>query len=187
MNITKSILQISKKKGLSHIGSCLSVLPILEEIYSKKKPEDKVLLDNGHSHLTHLHFTHPDRVEELLDKYGIHCDIRAGCDSSAGSLGHNLGIGIGMALVNRKRKVHVVVSDGSMMEGSNWEALRIADKLKLDNLIIYCNFNGSTALEKINTDELYVNMDWLGNLEIKYYETKNGKGFAGVQGHYKVI
>jgi transketolase N-terminal domain/subunit len=48
------IIQISKKLDLSHIGSNLSCLPVLEAIYKEKKPEDIVILDNAHAHLAHL-------------------------------------------------------------------------------------------------------------------------------------
>ena len=75
------ILEISKKHGLTHISSCLTVLPIIKEIYETKKPEDLVVLDNAHAHLAHLLFTHPGEEENYL-KYGIHCDRQAGCDVS---------------------------------------------------------------------------------------------------------
>ena len=60
------IIEISKKHGLSHISSCLTATPILKEIYEIKKPEDLVVLDNAHAHLTHLLFTHPEHEEEFL-------------------------------------------------------------------------------------------------------------------------
>src|ERR1035437_2635506 len=148
MNKQKEILRISKKLGLSHIGSCLSVLPILEEIYKIKNPKDKVIMGNAHAHLSHLLFTNPKKAEQLIKSYGIHCDKRAGCDAYGGSLGHEIGLSIGMALVNRKRNVYCIVSDGSMMEGSNWEALRIMSDLGIRNIKIYCNFNGYTAVSK---------------------------------------
>ena len=185
MNLLKKrILEISKSRGLSHIGSCLSVLPILEEIYSKKRPEDKVILDNAHAHLAHLLFLRGEIPEIRLDKYGIHCDRKAGCDATGGSLG--LGIGIGMALVNRGRDIHCVVSDGSMHEGSNWEALRIKDKLKLNNLKIYCNFNGYSAVAEIDRDSLVKRMrTFCEDIEVRY--TQNGEEFEGVQGHYRIL
>jgi transketolase N-terminal domain/subunit len=185
MNKQKEILRISKKLGLSHIGSCLSVLPILEEIYREKKSRDKVLLDGAHAHLAHLMFTHPKNAEELIKKYGIHCD-RAICDATGGSLGHALGIGIGMALVNRANKVYVIVTDGSMMEGSNWEALRIISDLKLDNLKIYCNFNSYTAVAKIDLYKMVKRMMAFKH-GINYRFTSNTKRFDGLKGHYMKI
>lgn len=191
------ILDISKRLGLTHIGSCLSVLPILEEIYAKKKSGDKVIMDNAHAHLAHLLFLYqllPSTgtyfYDQFIQRIGIHCDRAAGCDASGGSLGHGLGIGIGMALANPNIKVSVIVSDGSMMEGSNWEALRIISDLNIRNIHIYCNFNGYTAVSKYKfTISKGRVEDYLGDegINIKFYPTKNGEGFEGVEGHYKKL
>ena len=108
-DIVTNILRIkliSKRLGLSHIGSCISVLPILEEIYRLKKPKDIVGLSGAHSHLAHLVVQHASDtlVEKLIKKHGIHCDREVGCDITGGSLGHS-GIAIGMALADRSRDV----------------------------------------------------------------------------------
>lgn len=185
------IKSISKELKLSHIGSNISILPILEEIYEKKKDGDIVILDNAHAHLTHLivkdgidENNYP--VEDLIEEYGIHCDRAAGCDASGGSLGHGLGIGIGYAQADKNRQVYVTVSDGSMMEGSNWEALRIANDLELTNLHIYGNFNGYSAVAKVNTHQLVKAMMSFFPYITPFY-TKNGEGFEGIQGHYKTL
>lgn len=181
------ILEVSKKLELSHIGSNLSCLPILQEIYSVKKPQDKVILDNAHAHLSHLVVKENSGfIEPTIEKYGIHCDVHSGCDSSGGSLGHGIGIGIGMAIIDRSRDVYVIVSDGSMMEGSNWEALRIANSLNLTNLHIHCNFNGYTAVSESDPEELYQKMKYLYS-DITLHKTSNGEGFDGIQGHYKKL
>ena len=198
----KRILEISKKLGLSHIGSCLSVLPILEEIYSKKRLQDKVILDNAHAHLAHLvvmdsyrqisviEATDIEHIEHIIKDYGIHCDRKAECDATGGSLGHGIGIGIGYAIANPDIKVYVIVSDGGMMEGSNWEALRLIHDLNIKNIIIYTNFNGSTALRDLTEDQLFELKDRMERFcgdKIAFRETDNGGGFEGVQGHYKIL
>src|SRR3990167_8519153 len=86
-------IEISVKMKLSHVGSVLSALPIIEEIYAKKKPEDKVVLDAGHSHVAHLVVKESLGfldAEKELSEFGIHCDRRAGCDASTGSLGQGI-------------------------------------------------------------------------------------------------
>lgn len=193
------IIEISKKLKLTHVGSCLSALPIYEEIYAKKKPEDIVIADNAHSHLAHLVVAYSEipeeewenyDIESQITKYGIHCDTRSICDASGGSLGHGLGIGIGYALADRKRDVYVIVSDGSMMEGSNWEALRIRQSLNLTNLKIYANFNGYSAVSKVNGNDLMFKMDnfALFHDDIQYHFTDNGlPELEGLQGHYKLL
>lgn len=195
MNLSKNqekIIEISKKLGLSHIGSNLSCLPVLEEIYAKKELNDIVILDNAHAHLAHLvvSFNDNEVVESLIKRYGIHCDRDAGCDAYGGSLGHGLGIAIGYALSNPKRDVYVTVSDGSMMEGSSWEALQTIDRLyregnKFDNLHIYTNFNGYTAVAKVDQVALQVKMATFCPLDINIRFTNNLlPELEGLQGHY---
>lgn len=185
----KRILEISKKLGLAHIGSCLSCLPVLQEIYDKKKPGDIVLLDNAHAHLAHVMFTtSEDMQEEIIKIYGIHCDRDGYCDASGGSLGHALGIGIGYAIAYPNHSVYVIVSDGSMMEGSNWEALRIRQQLKLTNLKIYTVFNGHSAVAPIDGNDLMFKMEnfSLGVGDIYYYFTDEEK-CNSIEWHYKKL
>jgi len=183
MNKKQKIIDISRKLGLTHVGSCLSVLPILEEIYSVKNPEDKVLLSGAHAHLAHLMFTDPDRALELIHK-DIHCNREAGCDASGGSLGHNLGISIGYALANPNISVYCIITDGSFHEGSEMEALRIAKSLNLTNLKVYANFNSYTAVAKINIDYLEEIINAIG-FPVRVYRTNNGLSkLEGVAGHY---
>lgn len=196
--LKQRILQISKAHGLSHIGSCLSTLPILVDIYESKAPEDIVLMDNGHASLAHYVVLEkyetrnfdgdiiPIDAEELLGKHGIHAnrDMENKLFASNGSLGHQIGIAIGLSEAVPDRKIHVIVSDGSIMEGSNWEALRILSERK-NNIQIYANFNGYTAVEEINRITLG---NRLYNIcpAAKIYHTYNGEGFDSVEGHYKI-
>ena len=61
-----------------------------------------------------------------------------GIDMTAGSLGHGLSAGIGMALAGKLQKkdfhVWVVIGDGEIQEGSIWEAAMAGAKWQLDNL-----------------------------------------------------
>lgn len=201
MNNRDKILQISKKLGLSHVSSCLSVLPILEEIYSRKKPEDIVLMDNGHASLAHYivlekYITRnfdgniiPIDAEELFHKYGVHSnrDVENGLYASNGSLGHNLGISIGFAVANPDKTIYVIVSDGSMMEGSNAEALRIAKTLEIKNLEIHANLNGYTATSVVDLDYVEGFIRGFG-FPVISHRTNNGlEVLQGVKGHYFVL
>lgn len=180
---TSKIIEISKKLGLSHIGSCLTTFPILEEIYSIKRKKDLVILDNAHAHLAHLMFTHPNDAQEVRQKYGTHCDTRAGCVVNGGSLGHALGIGIGLALTDLNRDIYIVISDGSSCEGSIGESLRIAHDLKLTNLKIYANFNGHSALAELDLD-YYEGFIRGYKFPVKIFRTKCDPQYSGVNGHY---
>ena len=64
--------------------------------------------------------------------------LTPGIDVSAGSLGHGLSIGVGVALGIRMdrapNRVFVVLGDGELQEGSNWEAAMSAAHHDLDSL-----------------------------------------------------
>lgn len=189
--LKQRILDMSKKLGLSHIGSSISCLPILIEIYQKKKDRDIILMDNGHASLCHyiiLEALGGKDAEEMFKKHGVHAnrDIENGLYASNGSLGHGIGIGIGYAIANPDKTVYVIVSDGSMQEGSNMEALRIADELNLKNLEIHCNFNGFTAVRKIDPMAIWNRINFYRG-KIFLHKTDNGEGFDSVGGHYKVL
>ena len=78
---------------------------------------------------------------------GMHLDSNkvVGVDASTGSLGHGLSIGVGTALAARllkkDYKTFVVLGDGELDEGSNWEAAMSAAHYKLTNLITFVDRN----------------------------------------------
>lgn len=196
MNITKirqRILEISHKKQLSHLGSCLTVAPILYSIYLKKKLEDKVILSQGHAGLALyviLETFTESNAEQLLEKHGIHPnrDLEKGIFCSTGSLGHGLPIAVGMALADRSKDVHCVISDGEMAEGSCWEALRIAKQLKLDNLKVYLNANGYSAYDEVDIDYLVRRIKAF-EFPVHVFKTKypNISFLKGLQAHYHTM
>jgi transketolase len=93
-------------------------------------------------------------VEELktFDKGGSrlqgHPDVTKlpGLDTSTGSLGQGLSVGLGFALGARMRgqKFHtfVMLGDGELQEGMVWEALHVAPRYKLGNLTAILDWNG---------------------------------------------
>jgi transketolase len=68
-----------------------------------------------------------------------------GIEANTGALGHGLPISVGMALGARMKneswRVFVLVGDGELQEGSNWEAAMCAQQYKLDNLIVIVDRN----------------------------------------------
>jgi transketolase len=172
--LRERILQISLDNKLSHVGSCLTSLPIIYEIYLKKRPEEKFINSSGHSHLAHAvvmeNFNIIKDAEENIKEYGIHCEKSGGCDCSTGSLGMGLPIALGMALSDRKSQVYCLISDGECAEGSIWESLRIAQEQKVSNLHIYVNCNGYGAYRKIDTVDLCSKL-----MQFSYWYEKNGK------------
>lgn len=69
-----------------------------------------------------------------------------GFECTAGSLGQTISIACGTAHARKLKghtgKVVLLLSDGEMQEGQVWEALQAAAFYKLDNLVIYVDFNG---------------------------------------------
>lgn len=182
--LEKQILDYSFEHRLSHIGSCLSALPIIEEIYKIKKPDEKFVLSSGHAHLSHAIVMANQTVRSIGEfmKAGIHCDAENNCDVSTGSLGQGLPIALGMAIARRDRDVYCLISDGECAEGSIWEALRVKDALKVDNLKVYVNINGWGAYDPIDrvklTDRL---LSFCQDINFRYSE-----GWT-LDDHYKVL
>jgi transketolase len=69
-----------------------------------------------------------------------------GCDVSSGSIGHNLSVGVGMALAAKMKRqdylTWVMLGDAELNEGQVWEAAMSAAHYRLDNLIGIVDANG---------------------------------------------
>ena len=73
--LRKRILELAYKNKLSHIGSALSCVEILDEIYSKRKPTDPVVLSCGHAGLALycvLEKYEGQNAQELIEFCGVH-------------------------------------------------------------------------------------------------------------------
>ncbi len=188
--LKKRILEVKFKTNENHIGSCLTALPIIERIYSKIKKEDRFILSSGHAGVALYAFleykgilprnkifhleSHPKRNE----KYKIW--------ASTGSLGHGIGIAVGMALT-LEGEVYCLLTDGECAEGSVWEVLAIAEREDLHNLHIYVNANGWGGLDDINVDKLEERLN-LFNLDITVVRTNSDFGeFKDLDSHYKSL
>ena len=83
-----------------------------------------------------------------------------GIDLSTGSLGHGLPVATGIALANKirkkKDKTYVLLSDGELDEGSNWEALLFSAHHKLNNLIVIIDYN---KIQSLDTVEKTINLE----------------------------
>jgi transketolase len=192
------IIDISYRHNLSHLGSCLTAVDIIDEIYARKRGKDRFVLGPGHSGLALyvvLEKYYGINAESLLLKDGIHpCFSRINkIDCSTGSLGQGLPIAIGMAIADKSRNIYVLESDGSMMEGSNLEALRIAADNNIKNLYILFNFNGFSAYQYIDIPMLKKRIKSFVNNKIpyiKFYDTNMDEypeWIRGLQSHYKVL
>ena len=191
--LEKRILDISYKYGLSHIGSCLTVVRMLDIVYQTRGPEDPVILSNGHAGLAlyvilEKYYGHD--AEELWKKHGTHPnrDPKHHIYCSTGSLGQGVPIGVGMALADRTRDVYIVTSDGELAEGSCWEALRVAGDLRLENLRVFVNANGYSAYKKLEEDILDVRLQYFYPTLVHKTNLFNFPDYLqGLGGHYHVL
>ena len=76
-----------------------------------------------------------------------------GVEFSTGALGHGLGVGCGKALAakvsNKKWHTFVLISDGELQEGSNWEAFLFASHHNLNNLTVIIDHNNLQSLTTV--------------------------------------
>lgn len=194
INLKRRILEISYKHKLSHLGSCLTAVDIIDTIYSNKKNSDPFILSAGHAGLAlyvvlekHL----GKNAEELFLKHGVHPnrDVDDGIFCSTGSLGHGLPIACGMAAANKNITVYCLLTDGECAEGSIWESFNYIEKASLNNIRIYVNANGFSAYDSIDVDRLKRKLHAyeLPN-SITLVETKVEIPFLhSIQAHYHVM
>jgi transketolase len=168
-------LKMTSRGGSSHIGSIFSIADIVAVLYGKilnvkaEDPDwierDRFILSKGHSGaavyaaLAECGFI---PLEKLETHYQDGSDLSGhvshkgipGVELSTGSLGHGLGVGVGMAKVLKmeggSQKVFVLLSDGECDEGSIWEAMLFAQHHKLDNLVAIIDYNKIQSLASIS-------------------------------------
>ena len=192
-NLVKRILDISYQEKLSHLSSCLSALPIVEEIYEKKKEDEVFILSNGHAGLALyvvLESKYGIDPVMLLHKHGIHPgkDLENKLYCSTGSLGSGLPIAVGHALADRTKNVYCMVSDGECAEGSIWESLRFIHTAKLDNLHVYANINGMSAYEYLDVPYLVERLKtFLPSINLRVSDPAEFTFAKGLLTHYYVM
>lgn len=172
--IRKEIIEISYKTKSTHIGPSFSIIELLISLYFKHlkinpknpldKNRDKFILSKGHAcpalytTLFYRGFFNRKFFDGFAKDGGtlehhINLNQKIGIEASTGSLGHGLSLGIGMALAAKnnksKEKIFVILSDGELDEGSNWEAIMFAAQQKLDNLIAIVDYNKIQALGRV--------------------------------------
>ena len=193
MSLYKRIIDITYAEKLSHLSSCLSALPILEEIYAKKKDDEVFILSNGHAGLALyvvLEKYYGIDPVMLLHKHGIHPnrDLENHLYCSTGSLGSGLPIAVGHALANPEKNVYVMISDGECAEGSIWESLRYIHERKIKNIHVYVNINGLGAYDSIDINYLSKRLlAFLPTINLRYSAPPEWPFAQGLLTHYYVL
>ena len=163
LKVRKSILKIANSSQCSHIGSSLSIVDILTTLYIKllKNKKNYFILSKGHACLALYCVLKEMRfiTEKTLNSFGKNDSILMshashkvpGIELSTGSLGHGLPVATGVALADKinkiKKKTFVLLSDGELDEGSNWESLLFSSHHKLNNLVIIIDYNKLQSID----------------------------------------
>ncbi len=163
----QKILEVSYGCNLStHLGGGLSMVEIMAVLYGRIlrinsnnprwESRDRFILSKGHGVLGYfsalllkgfisedIYKSFQTNESDLIAHPVMNLDL--GIESSNGSLGQGLSMGVGIALSAKKRKkdfkVFIYMGDGECNEGSVWEAAMSAAQLKLDNLILIVDYN----------------------------------------------
>lgn len=192
--IRKQILLSSYEVKACHIGSALSCVDILVDLFNKLKPDDWFLFSKASGVATYycilaeLGNFPKSKIAYYLKNYPLPSKEVPGVVHSFGSLGHGLSVGAGIAYANRDQKVYVLLSDGECQEGSTFEAVLFAGHHKLDNLYVIVDNNSIQALDftrnVLKLDTMFEFMEkTLPNCEI--VNTTKGDGVDFMSNNYR--
>lgn len=164
--LRRDVVEMVYRTGDGHPGPSLSVADIVAALYfnvmriDPTRPQwedrDRFVLSKGHAcpalYAALARRGYFDPAELMTLRY-LHSNLQGhpyapktrGLDSTAGSLGNGVSIGIGMALAARIQKrdyrVYVATGDGELGEGLIWEAAMSAGHLKVGNLTVFVDNN----------------------------------------------
>ena len=168
--IRRHALDMGEAQGQGYVGQALGVADVLAVLYKDRlrfRPEDphwperdRMLLSIGHyaialyAALAEAGVLEASELETYADDdsrlpmSGM-ASYTPGMEISGGSLGHGLGIAVGMALGLRHRgngaHVYNLLSDGELDEGSTWEAALAGAHHGLENLTAIVDVNALQA------------------------------------------
>ncbi|WP_457749352.1 transketolase [Sulfurimonas sp.] len=173
-DIRKKTIELSCRTGAGHLASSLSTVELLTTLFNeylqfdledaKDEKRDRFLMSKGHGGYAYYVILHELGFlpKEELENFNTDKASIMGCliqnndymiEASTGSLGHGLPLAVGMAqsfkIQNQTNKVICIVGDGEMQEGSNFEALMLAYRFKLDNLLVIVDANELQAMGRV--------------------------------------
>ena len=188
-DLRRKIFLTGYKGGMVHLASCFSCVEMLYAFYckgilklnkkdAKWRDRDRFVLSKGHAGLAlYAVLMKAGYIsEELFNSYLIGDSAIGGepcsrdcewIESATGSLGHGLSVGLGMAIAlkmdDSPAKVYVMLGDGELEEGTVWEALLVAPKFEVTNLIVIIDCN---KIQKMNyIDNIIGPPEWKKKLE----------------------
>ena len=158
-SVRRTVVTMVDRAGLGHIGGDLSVTDILVTLFGAvldvdpadptRFDRDRFILSKGHCagalYATLAHFGFFGRAElstfmaplSALNGHPNRTKV-PGVETNTGPLGHGFPVGVGCAIAAKLRdldyRTFVVLGDGELQEGSNWEAAMTASHYELGNL-----------------------------------------------------
>jgi transketolase len=190
-SIRQDIIRMLVEAKSGHPAGSLGMADIFSALYfgvmrhDPKKPDwqerDRLVLSNGHicpvlyAALSEAGYF-PKEELRTLRRLGSplqghpHRGSLPGIENSSGPLGQGISQAVGMALVGKREKagwrVFTVLGDGEMNEGQVWEALLLAPKYHLDNLVAIIDRNNiqidGTSDEVLPLEPLMEKLDSFG-------------------------
>jgi transketolase len=166
--IRRDIVRMVHANNSGHPGGSLGCAELLVSLYFEimnhnnnftmdGKNEDIFFLSNGHispvfySVLARSGYFEISelatfrKIDSRLQGHPTTHNNLEGIRMSSGSLGQGLSVAIGTALSKKlnkdNSKVFVLLGDGELQEGQNWEAIMYASANKVDNLIAIIDYN----------------------------------------------
>jgi len=165
-DIRKSIIEMLYTASSGHTAGALGMADIFTLLYfhvlkhDPKNPlwpsRDRLVLSNGHI-CPVLYATmakagyFPIKELDTLRKFNSrlqghpHREFLPFMETSSGPLGSGLSQAVGMAIADKiyggNKTIYAIISDGELNEGNTWEAIMLAYKEKLSNLIIIVDRN----------------------------------------------
>lgn len=166
--IRRDVLNMTYQSGANggHLGGAFSSAEILAVLYGNimnvspdhcsEAGRDRFILSKGHCSIAHyavlkeMGFITEESMrgfERSGSDFPTHevMNTAVGIETSSGSLGYGLSIGIGCALEAKRSgknyQVYVLMGDGECNEGLVWESMMAAARFSLDNLTAIVDVN----------------------------------------------
>jgi len=208
LQVRRDILRMVHSVNSGHPGGSLGCTELFVALYNEilnlnegfdmdGKNEDLFFLSNGHispvfySVLARKGFFPVSelntfrKLNSRLQGHPTTHEKLPGIRIASGSLGQGISVAIGSALCkklnNDENLVYVLVGDGELQEGQNWEAIMFASAKNIDNLILCVDLNGKQI--DGSTNEVLP----MGNLKIKFeafgwkvIEIENGNNLESI-------
>jgi transketolase len=171
--LRQTVIEMAYAGSTGHIAPAFSIIEILAVLYRShlnlgdggpNSPErDYLVLSKGHGIMAQYACMYELGwlSSQDLSRYfsdgtvlrGLSDALVPGVETTSGSMGHGLSIGVGLAWAAKrlgtKQRCFAIVGDGEMNEGPIWEAFLFAAHWKLSNLTVIIDNNGLQAMGRV--------------------------------------